>query len=578
MFSPARQGTVCAMRAIVCIELGTAGEEMAGRTIATRVLVVGGGPVGLTLAIDLASRGIDVVVAELREAGEPPSVKCNHVSARSMEIYRRLGLARKLRDTGLPPDFPNDAVYRITTTTGPELSRIPIPCRRDRYTATGGPDTWWPTPEPPHRINQIFMEPVLFEHARQMPGVRILSRTSVESFTQDGQGVLATLRDLATGATSIVNADYLVGCDGARSMVRRAIGAALAGTPVIQSVQSTYIRAPRLLEMMGSPAWMTLSLNPRRCGTVIAIDGRETWLIHNHLNREGEDFDSVDRDWSIRTILGVGPQFEYEVLSREDWVGRRLVADRFRHGRAFICGDAAHLWMPYAGYGMNAGLADAANLAWGLAATLDGWANPDILDAYEAERLPITEQVSHFAMDMALKVLGQRRAVPPEIELPGPEGDAVRRRVGQAAYDLNVQQYCCGGLNFGYFYDRSPIIVYDGAKPPAYTMAEFEPSTVPGCRAPHLMTRDGGSLYDALGPGYTLLRFDPAVAVVQLQAAAASRRMPLEIVDVDAAAPAYNCRLVLVRADQHIAWRGDALPADLDAFLAHLCGARTGAP
>ena len=135
------------------------------------MLVVGGGPVGLTLAIDLASRGIDVVVAELREAGEPPSVKCNHVSARSMEIYRRLGLARKLRDAGLPPDFPNDAVYRTTATTGAELSRIPIPCRRDRYIATSGPDTWWPTPEPPHRINQIFMEPVLFEHARGCPGV-----------------------------------------------------------------------------------------------------------------------------------------------------------------------------------------------------------------------------------------------------------------------------------------------------------------------------------------------------------------------------------------------------------------------
>src|SRR5262249_10580822 len=146
-------------------------------------------------------------------------------------------------------------------------------------------------------------------------------------------------------------------------------------------------------------------------------------------------------------------------------------------GRAFICGDAAHLWMPYAGYGMNAGIADAANLAWLLAAVLDGWADACILEAYEAERLPITEQVSRFAMDMALKVLGQRRAVPAEIELPGPEGDAVRNRVGQAAYDLNVQQYCCGGLNFGYFYDRSPIIAYDGAEPPAYTMSEFTPST-----------------------------------------------------------------------------------------------------
>jgi 2-polyprenyl-6-methoxyphenol hydroxylase-like FAD-dependent oxidoreductase len=547
---------------------------MASRAITTRVLIVGGGPVGLTLAMDLASRGIDVVVAEVRQVGEPPSVKCNHVSARSMELYRRLGLAQKLRDAGLPPDFPNDGAYR-TTTTGIELSRIPIPCRRDRYTATGGPDTWWPTPEPPHRINQIYMEPVLFEHARQMARVTLLNRTSVESFQQEDDGIRAEARDLDSGETLAIAAEYLVGCDGARSFVRKAIGANLAGTPVIQSVQSTYIRAPGLLAMMGEPAWMTLSLNPRRCGAVVAIDGRETWLIHNHLNRAEETFESVDRDWSIRNILGVGPEFQYEVLSKEDWVGRRLVADRFRDRRAFICGDAAHLWMPYAGYGMNAGIADAANLAWLLAATLDGWADPGILDAYEAERLPITEQVSHFAMDMALRVLGQRLGVPADIEIEGPEGDAVRARVGREAYDLNVQQYCCGGLNFGYFYDRSPIILYDGEKAPPYTMGEFTPSTVPGCRAPHVALPRGGSLYDQLGPGYTLVRADRAVAVEPLQQAARHARVPLAVVDIEPGrAQGYDRKLILVRTDQHIAWRGSTLPRDVDAMVEVLRGTR----
>jgi 2-polyprenyl-6-methoxyphenol hydroxylase-like FAD-dependent oxidoreductase len=547
---------------------------MASGAITTRVLIVGGGPVGLTLAIDLASRGIDVVVAELRRVGEPPSVKCNHISARSMEIYRRLGLAHKLRDAGLPADFPNDCAYRITT-IGPELSRIYIPCRRDRYTATGGPDTWWPTPEPPHRINQIYAEPVLFEHARQMPRVSILNRTCVDSFSQDEIGVVAEARNLDSGETLTIAAEYIVGCDGGRSMVRKAIGANLAGTPVIQSVQSTYIRAPSLLAMMGKPAWMTLSLNPRRCGTVVAIDGRETWLIHNHLNRAEETFESVDRDWSIRTILGVGSEFQYEVLSMEDWVGRRLVADRFRRGRAFICGDAAHLWMPYAGYGMNAGIADATNLAWLLAAVLDGWASPGILDAYEAERLPITEQVSRFAMDMAFKVLSQRRSVPSEIDLPGPEGDAVRARIGREAYDLNVQQYCCGGLNFGYFYDHSPIILYDGATPPDYTMGEFTHSTVPGCRTPHVALADGRSLYDALGPGYTLLRTDRAPSIEPLQDAARRAQIPLVVVEVDAAeARDYDRTLVLVRTDQHVAWRGDALPDDTGTMIEVLRGAR----
>ncbi len=136
----------------------------------------GAGPVGLTLAIDLAWRGIKVLVVEPRAPGEPPSVKCNHVGARTMEIFRRLGVVQAVRAAGLPDDYPNDVAFR-TTTTGLELSRIPIPCRRDRYTATGGPDTWWPTPEPAHRINQIYLEPVLFAHAAAQPNIRIVNRT-----------------------------------------------------------------------------------------------------------------------------------------------------------------------------------------------------------------------------------------------------------------------------------------------------------------------------------------------------------------------------------------------------------------
>jgi 2-polyprenyl-6-methoxyphenol hydroxylase-like FAD-dependent oxidoreductase len=241
---------------------------MASRTIATQVLIVGGGPVGLTLAMELLARGIQVAVAERRPAGEPPSVKCNHVSARSIEIYRRLGLARSLRDAGLPSDFPNDIAYRISTTSVvPELARIPILCRRDRYTATGGPDTWWPTPDPPHRINQLYLEPPLFAHAAQLPQVTIINCISVEGFTQTDTGVSALARDLKSGETFNIEARYLVGCDGASSSMRKAIGANLLGTPVIQSVQSTYIRSPDLLALMGRPAWMTLSL---RSGSTIS--------------------------------------------------------------------------------------------------------------------------------------------------------------------------------------------------------------------------------------------------------------------------------------------------------------------
>ena len=544
--------------------------------VETQVLVVGGGPVGLTLAMDLARRGIRTVVAELRPKGEPPSVKCNHVSARSMEIFRRLGVSKAIREAGLPADYPNDVSYRVSF-AGKELSRIPIPCRRERYTARGGPDTWWPTAEPPHRINQIYLEPKLSAHAETIAGLTLLNRVEINSFEQSPEGVTAQGTQLDNNQTITIRADFLVGCDGGRSAIRRAMGATLSGTAEVQRVQSTYIRAPSLLSMSHlKPAWATFSLNPVRSGNVYAIDGRETWLVHNYLKPDEHEFDSVDRDWALRNILGVGADFSYEIIRKEDWIGRRLVADKFREGRVFICGDAAHLWVPMAGYGMNAGIADAANLAWLLAAHLSGWAPAGILDAHEAERLPITEQVSVFAMNHALSLSRQRSEVPDNIDADDEAGEQARLALGKRAYDLNVQQYCCGGLNFGYYYDKSPIIAYDEGTPPTYGMADFTPSTVPGCRVPHIWLNDGRSLYDALGPDYTLLRFDTAVDVSDLMSEAARAQVPIKLLDVTSSESAgiYDRSLVLARPDQHVAWRGNLLPKDPRELVDLISGRR----
>jgi len=542
-------------------------------TLEAQVLIVGAGPVGLTLAIDLAQRGVDVLVAEIRHRGEPPSVKSNHVSARSMETFRRLGLAQKVRNAGLPADYPNDVAYR-TSFTGLELSRIPIPARQDRYTATGGPDTWWPTPEPPHRINQLFLEPIIFDHAAQTPGLRIINRLRIDDFGQDTEGVQAKGVCLDTGNEIRIDCQYLIGCDGGRSGVRKKIGAKLEGMEVVARVQSTYVRAPSLLSLTPcKPAWATFSLNPRRSGNVYAIDGKQTWLVHNYLKPQ-ETFDSVDRDRSLRDILGVGADFGYEILSKEDWTGRRLVADRFRDRRVFICGDASHLWVPMAGYGMNAGIADAMNLSWLLAGHLQGWMDEAALQAYEEERRPITEQVSKFAMMHSFSLEKERQRIPEGLEEAGEKGDALRGEVGKALYELNVQQYCCAGLNFGYFYDRSPLIAYDGEQPPGYTMSDFTTSTVPGCRTPHLWLKDGRSLYDAMGQGYTLLRRDPTIDVQRLLDAASSRGLPLTLIDLDTeeSGTLYPEPLVISRPDQHIAWRGTGLPSDPLALIDLLRG------
>ncbi|MEY3765107.1 MAG: 2,4-dichlorophenol 6-monooxygenase [Pseudomonadota bacterium] len=537
-------------------------------TLEPDVLIVGAGPVGMTLALCLAQRRVRCTVVEMKAAHAATEVKCNHISARSMEIYRRLGVAVDLRASGLPDDYPHDVSYR-TSTVGQEITRIHIPGRLTRLTDHSGPDGWWPTPEPPHRLNQRFIEPILARHVQQQPLIQCLYQHQVIEVQHNDDEALVRCRVLSNGSTVTLRARYVVGCDGGRSLVRKSIGAQLVGDEVVQRVQSTCVRAPDLMALMKAPAaWAMFTVNPRRSGNVYAIDGRETWLIHNYLRDHESDFESVDRDWAIRTILGVGPDFQYELLSKEDWIGRRLVADKLRQGRVFIAGDSAHLWVPYAGYGMNAGIADADNLAWHLAAQLEGWASPSALDAYERERLPITEQVSHFAMNHAHAMSQRRRAIPADIEDAGDAADASRRSFGQDLYELNVQQYCCAGLNFGYYYDASPVMVYDDAVAPAYSMGSFTPSTVPGCRAPHVWLSDGVSLLDVLGTGFTLLCSPHARAeqTALMQQAMHAARVPLtvRVMDDRHTWPAeYRHAWHLIRQDSHVVWRGDQITPDL---------------
>ena len=540
------------------------------------VLIIGAGPVGLVAALDLSARGVSTIVVEQREFLQPPNVKCNHVASRTMESFRRLGIAAEVRAAGLPADYPQDVAFR-TSLTGIEFARIPIPASGERYTSRTGPDTAWQTPEPPHRINQTFLEPILARHAAQAPGVTLLNRTLFHSLAQDESSVSAVISDLDGSNERTVRARYLIGADGGRSMVRKQIGATLSGDPVLQHVQSTCIRSAELYERMSADeprAWGYYTFNQRRLGHVYAIDGRETFLVHTYLSpEEAQTEGSVDRDAAIRAILGVGDDFEYEAVSKEDWIARRLLADRFRSGRVFIAGDASHLWVPFAGFGMNAGIADVLNLTWQLGAHLSGWADEGILDAYEAERRPITEQVSHFAMNHQQKLA--RPGMPAEIEDATEAGERARAEFGAAVHALNEPQFAAAGLNYGYVYDASPIISYDGAEAPGYTMGTYTPSTVPGCRAPHFVLADGTSFYDRLSDGYTLVARDGHGSPA-LVAEAERRGIPLVVVEPgDRLLPAeYTAPLTLVRQDQQVVWRGAALDT---ADAAELCELLRGA-
>lgn len=540
------------------------------------ITIAGAGPVGMSLAIDAALRGLKVAILEQRAPGAPPSTKCNTVASRTLEVFRRFGVADQVRASGLPDDYPTD--FLITTSLGgQEIGRIRMPSRDERSQG-GWPDSTWETPEPVVRASQLYLEPILYARMLELPGITVLNSMRADSFEQDADGVTLTATDVVKDVQVTLRSRFLVGCDGGRSTIRKQLGVRLTGDDELSRTRSSLIRSKDVLAKFGDqrPAWMTHVLGRQGRGTVIAIDGRELWLVHR-ATYDG-DFNSIDLDGSLRDVLGMGPDWTYELLNHEDWVGRRMVAERFRDQNVFIAGDAAHLWVPLAGYGMNAGVADAMNLSFVLAAVLKGWADPAILDAHEAERHPITEQVSRFAAGM-----GQQNRDAYELtdellkKLEGnsPEDAAFRSAFGAAAEERNRPQFAPAGLNFGYYYDASPLIAYDDEAPPSYSMGQATPSTAPGARMPHFWIDEARtqSIYDLLGPDYTLLSFGPQ-ELTPLIAAFHDAGAPLKVINAERPdRPEFKHWLLIVRQDQHIVWRGNSPPEQPQALVARLRGA-----
>jgi 2-polyprenyl-6-methoxyphenol hydroxylase-like FAD-dependent oxidoreductase len=528
----------------------------------TFALIVGGGPVGLAAAIELSWRGTPtMLVTDKLETAQHP--KCNNTNARSMEHFRRLGIAAALRAEGLPAHVERASAY-VTRFCGHEFGRLPRP-----YSD-------WPTPEIPNNVSQIVLERVLRRYAEEPSGAQVHFGWRLTSFVAREEDVIAEIENTGTRECRTVRARYLLGIDGASSTVRRALDVGMIGDDgsahrafMGGTMLSYFIRAPGLIAASRrAPTNMTWIINPHMRGMMYSQDGRETWVVHYQVP-SGMDWRSVDGKAVIAAMIG--PAVDFEIISGGPWTGGlALVAEHYQRGRVFLAGDAAHLFTPLGGLGMNTGIGDVMNLGWKLAASREGWAGPRLLESYDIERRPIGFRNGQLGIQCTRVMDGW--AVSPDFEDDTPEMQSARHAFGAKIIEEDRPQYLTVGIQLGERYEDSPIICPDGNDPPADTWDSYTPLDRPGARAPHFWLAPGRALYDEFGKGFTLLDFGAPDDAGRLAKAAQARGVPVKILSLERPAELYRTRLVLIRPDQHIAWHGDGV-ADPLAVIDRVRGA-----
>jgi len=551
--------------------------DPAAATIVTPVLIVGGGPVGMTLAMSLQSFGVRclVVNADPTARLHPKGATQN---ARTMEHYRRLGVSAALRRVGLPADHPLDVGY-FTRLTGYELARLKMPSEREKMDAVAKAGPTDQVPEPLLRANQMFVEDHLFHHIQTLDGIDARFGWQCVDYVEDAEGVTAEIEEIETRRHERVRARFVIGCDGGKGLVRHKLGVRyhdavpVGGRAYLNGPQvATYVHIPGLRKCIPhDPCWFYWTVNRDVRSTLMVLNESDDFSFGTTLREPGDEPDPAMIGHQLWATFGHNIQFSFH--GHRPWTaGHALVADSFGAGRAFLCGDAAHLFTPTGGFGLNTGIDDAINLSWKLAAVLEGWGGDRLIASFEAERRPIA-----FRNTAAGKALGRSvGAVPigPAMDEDTPEGEADRRAAAAVLSGFG-EEFASLGVQLGARYDGSPIIAADGTAPPTDDPITYRPSACPGGRTPHLWLADRSSLYDRLGRHFTLLRFAGSRADARpLAAAAAARRVPLDMLEIDHAAgrDLYGCDLALVRPDLHVAWRGNRLPEDCNGLLAQVTG------
>ncbi|MDB5579224.1 MAG: hypothetical protein JWR80_4400 [Bradyrhizobium sp.] len=520
---------------------------MAGTVDRQEVAIVGAGPAGLALAIELGMRSIPCVVIEQNErVGYAPRAKTTNV--RTREHLRRWGIADNLADASpFGVDYPANVIF-VTRMAGDLIARFDWafgcnPARDERYSE----HSQW--------IPQYKLEAVLLEHARSIPSIRFLFNTEFVRFEQTETHVDVCVR---TGSEEYwLVSPYLAGADGARSRVRDQIGAKMVGTYGLSRNYNTIFEAPGLAEAHPhGPGIMYWQLNQEIPSMIGPMDQGDLWFFMPTGIPSGVTYSPDEVADLIRKSTGI--DLPYRILSSDEWVASRLLADRYSERRVFLSGDACHLHPPFGGYGMNMGIADSVDLGWKIAAVLQGWGGPSLLASYEVERRP----AHNYVMDEAEAnhALSPNQLARTGIEERTPEGEAVRREVRDLIWKEKTSEFYGLGVVLGYCYSGSPIVFDDGTQEQWRPSREYSPSATPGCVAPHHWFPDGKSLYDLFGHGFTLLVLDDVVRsdVDQAVSEAANNQVPLDVIDCGdhVVRDLYGATLVLIRPDQIVAWRG----------------------
>ena len=534
----------------------------------TQVLIVGAGPVGLTLAIALGQRGVRCVLVEQKDAPQflPKMERCN---ARTMEIYRRMGIAERVRTAGLPADCPMD-VFIVTSLVDPPLLHLPYPSVAQAKAAIAAKNDGTLPLEPSQLISQYTLEPLLRAVAEKVPHVTVRYGCELVGFSQEAAAVHARIKQNG-GPDEEISADYLVGCDGGASFVRRELGIALSGDANLLQLRQALYRCDDLFDRIPIGKGRHYHVADAQNSFLIVQDSTRHFTLHSVVE--------TDRDMATMFEKVCAMPVDYEMLYVGQWRQNLLLADRYAEQRVFLAGDSAHLMIPTGGLGMNTGVGDAIDLAWKLAATLQGWGGPQLLPSYEIERRPVGEQnvaASRFA------TMGRRKwraAYRPNIRDDTPEGAKTRANLARIADVEQRKSNEMIGAELGYRYSPSSLIWPEPGEGPALDVMDYVPTTWPGARLPHAWLDDSTALQDRLGDGYTLLCLGGTrTETAPLERAFAALKAPFSAMTVSDPRPReiYGHDLLLLRPDLHIAWRGNRLPDRPEHLAAIATGHSTG--